>query len=107
MTRIQADLVEQLADARGALAPRAAEVQAQDLADAVADALAPVERQVGVLEDDLDLARPAQALGRPYARGGALATGDQDGAAALALEPDEDAGDRGLARARLADDRQR
>ena len=106
---VEADELAQCGDARPPRLRRSATraVQAQHLVERVLGAVTRVEARVRVLEDDLDLGPAAPALGRRARRRRAVAPAGDDRAGGRPGQPDEHPRDRRLARARLADDRQR
>jgi hypothetical protein len=100
----EADDAHQLLRARDRLAPREAEIH-WPLDDGLAHGAARVERAVGVLEHDLDVAAMGAQprLGQP----GDVLSVDQHRAGGRVDQPHHAARDRGLARAGLADHPQR
>ena len=102
--RRQADQLEQLADADRGLALRGRRVQLDRLADLAADPLHGVERVQRALEDDRH-ARPAHGAQPPGLHRQHVLALEQHLAGDLRApgqEPQERAGERGLAAARLA-----
>ena len=103
--RRERHLLQQLVDSPRQVGSTQVGVQEQGLGDRLPDAVAGVQRLVGLLEDDLHLAAPrAKRLGRGVGDGAAqhlYRAGINRG------EPQDAAGDGRLSRAALADDAER
>ena len=103
--RVEADQLEQLGDPRGAGLARGKAVDAQRLGQDLADGLARVEARVRVLEDHLELAPPLPQV-LALERQEVLAV-ERDRARQRLRDAHDRPADRGLARARLADEPER
>jgi hypothetical protein len=105
VVRLQADHVHHPGDLGAPLARAAEAVDAQPLADTVADRRARVQARVRVLEDDLDA--PPVGLQRATAQRGHILPVEPDGPRGRFDEPQQQPPDRGLAAARLPDEAER
>ena len=103
MLRPEADELEQLGHPHAPLLPRErAVVDDERERDDLLDRLALVQRRVRVLEDDLHLAaQPAELAGGDTEEVGRL---EMDGARGRLVEPEQQARERRLPRAGLADE---
>ena len=102
---VEPDPLEQLLDARFSTSPRRDAVEPQRVADDLADALARVQRRVGVLEDHLHLA--AQRLQLAALQADDLLAVEAHRARRRLEQLQDRAAQGGLAAARLADQAQR
>src|SRR3954468_3913234 len=88
---VEADQLGELTDALPGLGTAELEVGADDLGEAVCDALASVQGGVGVLEDDLDVAPSLPAQPGAAGRFGAVLAAEQDPTAGGPLQTDDHA----------------